>query len=201
MSSDFKFWAKHIGLGLGLIVVAILIIVLYNKNFNSSVPEGGEKKEKLGDNMSRVYAASRMSSTEPIEEKKGDFVLDVNMSEEDLQQRLRSMESLQSPVSGRWVGEHKFRTFKAGSTLRESISNYAQKEGMQVIWELDEDFIIKSQFQLENSVVGSLHKIARAIDSNFAGNVSAYFCPKQRTLIITDKKNNYLKTNCALAQP
>ena len=110
------------------------------------------------------------------------------------------MESLQKPVSERWVGEHKHRTFKAGSTLRSAISYFAQSEGMQVIWELDKDFIVKHPFQLDDSLLGSLNIISKGIDANFDGEVKAYMCPRQRSLVITAKSSEYLAKQCAEAR-
>ena len=55
-------------------------------------------------------------------------------------------------------------------------TDYAQSEGMQVIWELDQDFIVKHPFQLDDSILGSLKMIAKAIDANFNGEVKAYMC-------------------------
>ncbi|WP_416307826.1 toxin co-regulated pilus biosynthesis Q family protein [Neptunicella sp. SCSIO 80796] len=199
-SSEFKFWIKHIGLAVILIVIAVLVLVLKNYNSNKPVAEGKPASRDPAQNMSRVYSQHRMSSIEPIKEDKGDFVLDVNTPDADIQDRLKKMESLLKPVSGRWVGEHKYRTFKAGSTLREAITDYAQKEGMQVLWELDQDFIIKNHFQMENTIVGSLLKISKAIDASFDGKVLAYFCPKQRTLVITEKQTPYLTNTCSLAK-
>lgn len=199
-SSEFKFWAKHIGLAVALIAIAVLVLIIHQYNSNKPVAEGQTKSRDPAKNMSRVYSQHRMSSIEPIKEDKGDFVLDVNTPDKPIQDRLKRMESLLKPVSGRWVGEHKYRTFKAGSTLREAITDYAQKEGMQVLWELDQDFIIKNHFQMEDTIVGSLFKISQAIDASFDGKVLAYFCPKQRTLVITETDTPYLSKTCSLAK-
>jgi hypothetical protein len=150
--------------------------------------------------MTDFYAEYRLSSRHPREEGIGDFVMEVNPSDKPLEERLQKMESLQKPVSNSWAGEHKHRSFKVGSTLRGAITDYAQSEGMQLIWELNQDFIIKHQFQMDNSILGSLRKIASAIDSNFDGQVRVYFCPKQRALVITAKDTEYLKQNCTEAR-
>jgi hypothetical protein len=150
--------------------------------------------------MSDFYAEYRLSSRHPREEGLGDFVMAVKTSDKPLGERLQKMESLQKPVSGRWVGDHKHRTFKAGSTLRSAITDYAQSEGMQVIWELDQDFIVKHPFQLDDSMLGSLKMIGNAIDANFAGEVKAYGGPRQRALVITAKSSEYLETQCAEAR-
>ena len=147
--------------------------------------------------MSKFYAEYRMSSSRPRSKELGDFVLEVEQPQQDMDKRLQDMEALQSTVTRGWVGEHKHRHFKAGTTLRESISAHAQAEGMQVLWELDQDFIIKQPFEMEDTIVGSLRQIALTIGANFdSGALQTWFCPKQRALVIATKTNNYLLQNC-----
>lgn len=199
VDANSMFWLKQVGLMLLIVAVGVMVIVLRDADDDLQVNEIRVKSPSLSDNMSKFYSEYRMSSSKPKEEELGDFVLEVNNSEKPLIERLHQMESQQKPVSGRWVGEHKFRTFKAGTTLRSAITDYAESEGMQVIWELDKDFIVKNQFQMDNTIIGSLHTIANAIDSNFHGEVRAFVCPKQRSLVITDKSSDYLEKQCAEA--
>ena len=196
-TSSTLFWAKHIGLALALIVVAAVVISLQNTNVSQPQPEGAKQKKTVSQGMTDFYAAHRMSSSKPFQDDLGDFVMEINEDEKPLGDRLQQMESLQKPMSKRWVGEHKYRSFKAGSTLREAITSYAVLEGMQVIWELDKDFIIKHHFQLENTVLGSMKEIASAIDASFEGDVLVYMCTKQRSLVITDEDSEYLQRNCS----
>jgi hypothetical protein len=199
-ASESMFWARHVALALLIIVVGGVVIFLQQRNESMPKPEGEVKSKSLSDNMSKFYSEYRLSSRHPREEGLGDFVLEVKGAETPLNERLQKMESLQKPISGRWVGEYKHRTFKAGTTLRSAITDYAQSEGMQVIWELSQDFIVKHQFQMENTILGSLKTIASAIDSNFDGKVKAFVCPKQRSLVITDKKSDYLEKQCVEAR-
>ncbi|WJG10430.1 TcpQ domain-containing protein [Aliiglaciecola sp. LCG003] len=197
-TSNFLFWARHIGLALALIIIAAVLLNLQQFNMSSPKPEGESQQKSVSQGMSEFYAAYRMSSSKPFEDDIGDFVMTVNPSKVPLDNRLKNMESIQNPISNRWVGEHKYRSFRAGSTVREAITNFAQSEGMQLLWELDKDFIIKNQFQLDNTVAGSLAKIARAIDGSFEGEVQAFICPKQRSLIITENITEYILENCTL---
>lgn len=195
--SPAMFWAKQLGFAVVLIVGAALLI--NNQNEKAEKAKHAEKKN-INNSLSDFYAQHRMSQSKPHEDSQGDFVVDLNKESESLQNRLNKMAAQQSaPVEGRWVGEHRYRTFSAGSTLREAITNYAQNEGMQVIWELDQDFIVKNQFQMEDTLVGSLYQIAKAVDSNFSGQVIAYVCPKQRSLVITDENTPFLQDNCTVA--
>lgn len=194
--SNMLFWARHFGLALAIIIIAGLVLMLKKTNDTAPRPEGDLGPKKLSENMTDFYAEYRLSSRHPREEGIGDFVMEVKSSDKPLGERLQKMESLQKPVAGRWAGEHKHRSFAAGSTLRGAITDYAQSEGMQLIWELDKDFIVKHQFQMDNSIAGSLQSIAKAIDSSFDGTVRAYVCPKQRSLVITAKNSAYLQENC-----
>jgi hypothetical protein len=58
---------------------------------------------------------------------------------------------------------------------------------------------VKNQFQMEDTLVGSLYQIAKAVDSNFNGQVTAYVCAKQRSLVITADRTDFLTENCTLA--
>lgn len=198
--SNSLFWLKHVFLAVLIIVIAAVVLVMQQINESSVLPEGESGKKSIASNMSNFYSDYRLSSRHPREEELGDFVMEVKTSDKPLGERLQKMESLQNPISGRWVGEHKHRTFKAGSTLRSAITDYAQSEGMQVIWELDQDFIVKHPFQLDDSILGSLKIIANAIDANFDGEVKAYMCPRQRSLVITATTSEYLEKQCALAR-
>lgn len=194
------FWARHIGLALVLVIVAGTVIFLQQEREQTPVPEGEKKEKSVSSGLSEFYREFRMSSSDPIEEEVGDFVMELTGSDQSLDSKLASMSSQSRPVDKRWTGEHKFRTFKAGSTLREAISQFAQQEGMQVIWDLDQDFVIKHQFQMDSTISGSLASIANAVDSNFEGQVHAYLCPRQRSLVVTTEQTEFVKQNCEPAQ-
>ncbi|GGF65983.1 TcpQ domain-containing protein [Alteromonas lipolytica] len=191
------FWVKHLGLALAVIIVAGIVIYLQMNLSSTPTPVDAPKERSVAKGLSDFYREFRMKSNEPIRSEGADMVLDLTPSEQSLDDRLQSMSSDLKPVDSRWEGEYKYRTFKAGNTLREAISSYAEQEGMQVIWDLDQDFVIKHQFQMDNTVAGSLAKIASAIDSNFEGKVATFVCPKQRSLVVTEKVSDYLAKQCS----
>ena len=193
------FWLKHVMLAIMVIVIAVIVFSMQQRNESTVRPEGDLGKKSIASNMSDFYADYRLSSRLSREEELEDLVMGVKISDKPLGERLQKMESLQKPASRRWVGEHKHRIFKAGSTLRSAITDYAQSEGMQVFWELDQDFIVKHPFQLDDSILGSLKMIGKAIDANFDGEVKVYMCPRQRSLVITSKSTEYLEKQCAEA--
>lgn len=190
------FWARYFALALAVIVIAGIVLMLKKTNDTAPSPQGDMGQKSLAENMSNFYVKYRLSSRRLREDGIGDFVIALKSSDTPLGERLQKMESLQKPVAGKWTGVYKHRSFASGSTLRGGITDYAQSEGMQLIWELDKDFIVKHKFQMDNSIAGSLQSIAKAIDSSFDGTVRAYVCPKQRSLVITAKGSVYLQENC-----
>ena len=191
------FWAKHLGLALAVIIVAGIVILLQMNMTSAPTPVDAPEERSVAKGLSDFYREFRMTANQSERSEGADMVLDVTPSEQSLDDRLQSMSSALKPVDSRWEGEYKFRTFRAGNTLREAISSYAEQEGMQVIWDLNQDFVIKHQFQMDNTVAGSLAKIASAIDSNFEGKVATFMCPKQRSLVVTEKVTEYLSTQCS----
>ena len=179
-----------------LVIAAGVLIYMLQTQEDSSTPASQKEEKSVSKGLSEFYRDFRMSSTDPLEDEQGDFVLDIAGVDPNLDSKLAKMSSQTRPVEKNWTGEHKYRTFKEGNTLREAISQYAQAEGMQLIWNLEQDFVIKHQFQLDNTVAGSLAKIASAIDSSFEGEVQAYLCAEQRSLVVTAQETDFLKNQC-----
>ena len=194
--SSSSFWAKQIAIAVVLVIAAGVMIYILQTHEESPTPASQKEEKSVSKGLSEFYRDFRMSSTDPLEDEQGDFVLDIAGVDPNLDSKLAKMSSQTRPVEKNWTGEHKYRTFAEGNTLREAISQYAQAEGMQLIWNLEQDFVIKHQFQLDNTVAGSLAKIASAIDSSFEGEVTAYLCAEQRSLVVTAEETDFLKNQC-----
>lgn len=195
--SSSLFWARHIALAIVLICVAGMMIYFQQNKENQPLPEGEEQEKSIAKGLSEFYREFRMSSNKPIDEEGGGFVVDIESSDTQLDNTLERMSNIVEPIEAQWTGTQKYRTFQEGMTLREAASEYAEAEGMKLIWNLNQDFIIKHQFQIDNTVAGSLAKIANAIDPNFEGTVRAYLCPEQRSLVISETETDFLKENCS----
>lgn len=190
------FWAKQAGLAFVLIAIATAIIYLNRQNAAKPKPEGEPEARSIATGLSAFYRDFRMSSDQPMAGANSDFVINLEAPDTTIDERLQSIAPSFKPADKRWSGERKHRTFKAGSTLKTAITEYARNEGMDVVWDLNQDFIIKHQFQLNTTVVGSLNNIVTAIDSNFNGKVKAWMCPEQRRLVITTAETQFLLNNC-----
>lgn len=198
--SNTKFWLKQL-LYIGIVVVIAIIVISMRYDYETQpVVEGVPEKRSVEAGLENFYREFRQSSSELIEDPTSDFTLEVANDGTPIDTKLKRMSSNFNSVDKRWVGEHKFRSFKAGSTLRTALSDYAAQEGMQVVWDLDEDFVVKHQFQTDSTIVSALADVAKAIDNNFDGTVRGYFCPKQRSLVVTTTESDFIRRECNLAK-
>ena len=194
--SSTSFWAKQIILAVVLVVAAGVLIYFLEVKKSAPVPESQKEEKSVSKGLSEFYSEFRMSATDPLRGEQSDFVLDIDGVDPNLDSKLEMMVSKTRPVESDWTGEQKYRTFQEGNTLREAISQYAQEEGVQLIWNLEQDFVIKHQFQIKNTVSGSLAEIVSAIDSSFESEVKAYLCTEQRSFVVTAEETELLKNQC-----
>ena len=155
-----------------------------------------DSKANISDNLARFYEEFRLSSKDPIQEEYGDYVIALEAPEATQTEQLIAISSVNSPPEENWQGQYKFRSFAQGTTIRTEAMKYAEQEGMQLIWDLNQDFIIRQRFLSENSLMATLDEIAGAIDANFIPQVNVYFCNKKRTIVIAENAGTYVVDNC-----
>ncbi|GLR70952.1 TcpQ domain-containing protein [Agaribacter marinus] len=163
---------------------------------SASAPKTRPSSNSLQDSVSRFYSKFRQTSRDPIKEKYGDYVIPNEKDDTPIDQQIKSVTKVNFPPLDNWEGAYKQRAFGSGSTLKKEAKQHAMDGGMTLIWDLNQDFVIKKRFTSENSVAGMLYEIAGAIDANFEKQVRVYFCGKKRTIIITDNATEYLELNC-----
>ncbi|MCJ8274591.1 MAG: toxin co-regulated pilus biosynthesis Q family protein, partial [Psychrosphaera sp.] len=91
------------------------------------------------------------------------------------------------------------RRFRIGETIRAQLAAAAEEEGIALIWQLDRDYIIKHYFEVDSNLISALGTVASALDSDFEKDVFAFYCYRQRAVIITHEKSDYVNANCRLA--
>jgi hypothetical protein len=188
-----RFWLKHVALALVVLVAAIVVLVYMPESDNSAKPK---ESKSIEENLADFYREFRLSSKDPIQEEYGDFVLALEQPEGSQTERLVAISNVDNPPEQTWQGEFKYRSFAKDTTIRVEAMKYAEQEGMQLIWDLNQDFIIRQRFLTENTLLGALDEIAGAIDSNFVPEVNVYFCEKKRTIVISERAGTYVKENC-----
>jgi hypothetical protein len=189
-------WLKHLALALVVLLGAIVVLVYMPESDDSMQASKPKEKMSIEDNLADFYREFRLSSKDPIQAEYGDFVVSLEQPQKSQTERLVAISNVESPPEENWQGEFKFRSFAKDTTIRVEAMKYAEQEGMQLIWDLSQDFIIRQRFLVENNLLGTLDEVAGAIDSNFIPEVNVYFCNKKRTIVISDRAGTYVKENC-----
>jgi len=207
------FWIRNIVLLIFLIALAVYFIaneeILFSQTETADATDTTEqpvsKKPKpaiskkssnaAADGLSRFYANLHGddSSDGPrirnnnvyLPEPKGDLV-------ELLEARRLVTRSLRKD----WKGTTDNRPFRKGQTLHQKLVEYAEKDGLEVIWWLDRDFIVKDAFRINKNIVETAYQVGKAVGGHFQDGLSVYFCNQQRTLVLIEKEASYLDEEC-----
>jgi len=119
----------------------------------------------------------------------------------NLQEILTAKAMVTRPLKRSWRGYTEARPFRKGETLFQKLSDYAEKEGIEVMWWLNRDLIIKDPFRINKELLHTAYMIGHVIQGHFPNGVTSYFCNKQRTIVIIEQDIDFLKEDCMLITP
>lgn len=102
------------------------------------------------------------------------------------------------PLRETWQGTIKSRPFRLGETLFQKLSEYAKEDGLEVIWWLNRDFVVKDAFRINKDILKTAFQIAHGIEGHFVNGVSTYFCYQQRAIVLLDTEVPYFDEECIL---
>ena len=187
------FWIKHLSLAFILIAAAAYFLL-----GDGPVYKKSEKTNAAADGLSLFYANIRAAAERSSNED--EYVIELDMPSTDLNSALQQRSKSVKPSTTKWRGEVKSRRFVEGETLKTIMKQYADEEGIEFLWYLHKDYIVKHNFRVEDNFVATLYQLGKAIDSDFEYEVKAYFCHNQRAAVITEKPSQYVRDNCILAK-
>lgn len=116
----------------------------------------------------------------------------------DLVEILEARRLVTRPLRKNWSGSTENRPFRKGETLHQKLLEYAKQDGLEVIWWLDRDFIVKDPFRINKDIIDTAYRVGQAIGGHFVNGLSTYFCYQQRTLVLIEKESSYLDEECTL---
>jgi len=117
----------------------------------------------------------------------------------DLEKILQAREMIVRPYKKNWHGSIKSRPFRKGQALNIKLSEYADKGGVELIWWLNRDFIVKDPFRIEKDLLSTAYQIGKAVEGHFEEGLAIYFCNRQRAIVvIEDEENLFLDEECIL---
>ncbi len=128
------------------------------------------------------------------------FVLKLTPSVYTLDEELKQREEMVQPGPKTFTGTFMNRRFRSGDTLKQILEQATEDEGMELIWRLDRDYVIKHYFQVESDLVDTVGTVAKALNSDYEKDIQALYCYKQRALVITYEISDYVKANCRQAK-
>jgi hypothetical protein len=114
---------------------------------------------------------------------------------------LKEREMAVRPYKANWQGTTTSRPFRKGETLYQKLSEYAEVDGLEIIWWLNRDFIIKDYFRIEKNILKTAYQIGEAVSGHFPEGINSYFCYRQRTIVFINEAPEYLKDECLFLRP
>ena len=114
----------------------------------------------------------------------------------DLVKLLQVREMVVRPYRKNWRGSVESRPFRKGETLYQKLAEFAGKEGLEVFWWLNRDFIIKDPFRIEKDILKTAFKVGNAVEGHFHDGISTYFCYRQRAIVLIEEPITYLEEEC-----
>lgn len=166
---------------------------------NSSAASKNQLKPKevnaAADGLSNFYAKIY---GEKEERKIRNNVIFLPEPKGDIVKTLQARELMVRPYRKNWVGSKASRPFRKGETLYQKLSEYSANDGLEIIWWLNKDFIVKDPFRIDKNVISMAKQIGMAVSGHFPEGISSYFCYRQRTLVFINEPPSYLDDECIL---
>ncbi len=154
-----------------------------------------ESKNAAADGLSNFYAKIYGDKEE---RKIRNNVIFLPEPQGDIVEILQAREMVVRPYRKNWSGTEESRPFRKGETLYQKLAEYSAKDGLEILWWINKDFIVKDPFRIEKNILKAAKQIGQAISGHYPEGVSSYFCYRQRTLVFINEAPSYLNDECIL---
>jgi len=117
----------------------------------------------------------------------------------DLSKLLQARELVVRPYKKNWQGRIESRPFRRGQTLNQKLSEYSEKDGVELIWWLNRDYVVKDPFRIEKDILKTTFLVAKAVEGHFESGLSIFFCNRQRAIVVIESSPQpFLDEECIL---
>ncbi len=154
-----------------------------------------KSKNAAADGLSRFYANLHGDDDGPRIRNNIVYLPDPNGNLEEI---LEAKRLTTRPLRKDWTGKTETHPFRLGETLFQKLSEYGQENGLEVIWWLNRDFMVKDAFRVNENIITTSYQVGKAIEGHFENGLSIYFCYKHRTIVIIEDVIPYLVNECML---
>jgi len=155
-----------------------------------------QSKNAAAEGLSKFYASINSKDTKGPKIRNGVVYLPDPAG--DLDKIMSARRKVIRPLPKKWRGTKKARSFGKGHTLYQKLTEYAKEDGLQVIWRLNRDLLVKDAFRMDKDILKITKQIGQALTGYFPGGVSTYFCYKHRALVLMEYSDEYLDKHCIL---
>ena len=171
-----------------------------DKTANSFVKRNAEKinsENSAADGLSNFYASIRADIGKKGPRIRNNVVF-LPEPKGSLINILEARRMVTRPLRKTWKGTKANRPFRKGETLFQKLSQYANNDGVEVIWWLNKDLIIKDAFRINKNITYTAYQIGKALEGHFQDGLTAHFCYQQRAIVLIEGNIDYLKKECLL---
>ena len=195
------FWIRN-GI-FGLLLAGLAYWFLANQDFLLSLGEEGQKptevvEETVTPDKKPAATAAATEEKYKARTKPKNNVVFLPDPKGDLTKILQARQMVVRPYRKNWQGSTESRPFRKGQTLNQKLTEYAQKDGLEIIWWLNRDFVIKDPFRIEKNIIKTSYQIGNAVAGHFPEGISVYFCYRQRAIVLISDPMDYLNDECTL---
>lgn len=169
----------------------------------TTVEKKPKKQEKKSTNaaaegLSRFYASINPTFKDGNGPRVRENIVYLPEPKGDLTKILKARAKTTRPLRKNWQGDREARPFRVGETLYQKLSEYANEQGVEVMWWLNRDFLVKDPFRIDQNIVKTAYQVGKAVSGHFEEGIDIYFCYKHRTLVLIAQKDPYLEAECTL---
>lgn len=189
------FWVKHLSAAIVLLILAF--VVLFSPDlFKSSPPEKPVRASQTAAQTFTNFYEQIRYSLDGSKDVSKEFIIELADTSDELTETLAARTNTVPELSANWTGSSIQRKFQQGSKIRDQMTGFADSEGIELLWTLPKDYVVKHYFHSEGDYLNTLRDIATAIAPDFQTPILVFLCPKERAAVITDKNNPFLDSNC-----
>lgn len=156
-----------------------------------------KSKNAAADGLSRFYANLHGDDNSSGPKIRNNIVY-LPDPKGDIVKQLKARGMVTRPLRKNWRGSNENHPFRLGETLFQKLTEYANDEGLEVIWWLNRDFLVKDPFRINKEIVKTAYQVGKAVEGHFPEGIKVYFCNQQRALVLIDLDIPYLDNECIL---
>lgn len=104
----------------------------------------------------------------------------------DISKILQARELVVRPYKKNWKGQVESRPFRTGETLNQKLNEYSSKDGIDLMWWLNRDYVVKDPFRIEKDTLRTIFQVAKAVEGHFESGLSIFFCHRQRSVVVIE---------------